>query len=211
MYRCIPRVVLFAAAVGSAWLLAIPTGPSVNSNVAFASGSTQTTVTLTNTSMLVRSGLNVRFNVPLKNPVVVTAKPAACNPFVTSANIKPPNDTAAWIRFTTFQGEPLKCVGPNNTVTVRVTASAAASVLTVQWVNDCMVGQGAEAGPGGGCAFVGGFAEVPDAAKAPLSADDSSGLGAGVLAGAIAGAVVASGLSVGSAAAWYARRRRAVR
>ena len=53
---------------------------------------------------------------------------------------------------------------------------------------------------------VGGIAELPEIARAPLETDGSSGVGAGVLAGAIAGAVLVGGVTLGGAA-WYARRR----
>jgi len=52
---------------------------------------------------------------------------------------------------------------------------------------------------------VGGSAELPDVADAPLEMPDSSGPGAGVTAG-IVGAVAAGAIAVGGAA-WYARRR----
>ena len=52
---------------------------------------------------------------------------------------------------------------------------------------------------------VGGVAELPEVAGAPLEAPDSSGSNTGLLAG-VAGAVAAGTLTLGGAA-WYARRR----
>ena len=52
---------------------------------------------------------------------------------------------------------------------------------------------------------VGGIAELPDVARAPLQAGDSSGPGAAMLAGVTAG-VLASAASIGGAV-WYTRRR----
>ena len=53
---------------------------------------------------------------------------------------------------------------------------------------------------------VGGIAELPEVAGAPLETGGSSGGNAGVLAG-VAGAVAAGAVAMGGAA-WYARRRR---
>ena len=58
--------------------------------------------------------------------------------------------------------------------------------------------------PGGG--GVGGVAELPEAAGAPLQATGSSGGNAGLIAGLIV-AVVAGTVALGGAACWYARRR----
>lgn len=52
---------------------------------------------------------------------------------------------------------------------------------------------------------VGGIAELPDVAGAPLAAGESSGLSAGVLAGIVAGAT--AGVIALGGAAWYVRRR----
>ncbi len=60
------------------------------------------------------------------------------------------------------------------------------------------------AGPGGGCP-VGGIAELPDAAVAPLDVPESSGLDAGVVVG-LGGAALAGAIALGGGA-WYARRR----
>lgn len=64
-----------------------------------------------------------------------------------------------------------------------------------------------DAGSAGKCGLgpVGGIAELPDAAEAPLEAPDSSGGNAGLLAG-LASAVAAGVLILGGAA-WYVRRR----
>ena len=53
---------------------------------------------------------------------------------------------------------------------------------------------------------IGGIAELPEEAVAPLEAVDSSGTNAGILAG-VAGAIAAAVLALGGAA-WYTRRRR---
>ena len=55
---------------------------------------------------------------------------------------------------------------------------------------------------------VGGVAELPEVAAAPLDAEQPSGPNTAVLA-AVAGAVLAAGTVALSGAAWYARRRRA--
>ncbi len=55
---------------------------------------------------------------------------------------------------------------------------------------------------------VGGVAEVPDAAVAPVAASDSAGPGAGTLAGAILAAAVAGALALGGAGWWRRRRGR---
>jgi hypothetical protein len=52
---------------------------------------------------------------------------------------------------------------------------------------------------------VGGIAELPEAAAAPLEAQDSSGGNAGILAG-VAAALTAAAAALGTGA-WYARRR----
>ena len=57
------------------------------------------------------------------------------------------------------------------------------------------------------CVSVGGIAELPEVAGAPLETDGSSGGNAGMLAGVIA--AVAGGTLALSGAAWYTRRRRA--
>ena len=67
-------------------------------------------------------------------------------------------------------------------------------------------GSGAGAAYVFGPGFVGGIAELPEVAGAPLETGGSSGGSAGVLAG-LAGAVAAGAVAVGSAA-WYTRRRR---
>ncbi len=54
---------------------------------------------------------------------------------------------------------------------------------------------------------VGGVADVPDAARAPVAASDSSGPGAGTLAGALGAVVVAGALALGGAG-WRRRRVR---
>ncbi len=56
--------------------------------------------------------------------------------------------------------------------------------------------------------FVGGIAELPGMAGAPLEADGSSGPGTGLLASAIAASVAASALGGLTAATWYVRRGR---
>ncbi len=66
-------------------------------------------------------------------------------------------------------------------------------------------------GSTGGAAYVfqdlsvGGVAELPDVAAAPLEADGSSGTSAGVVAGVVA---AAAGVLVLGGAGWYARQRR---